>query len=355
MRAEIETLAEFDAVVASGTLRRHVVQSVDLTDRDEVLAQVDVHSALFLGCRLDLAVAQDLTKRGASVFPRLPRVPFDAYRSLLYSPDDLYDGLDRGYAHTLDGRVYAWTLKETSKYLDGTLAQSLHDHAMTDALGDELAVNGNGVGVMGGHALLRGSEQYRAAAQLGHALADLGRLVITGGGPGAMEAANLGASWPGSASEVDEVCTELARVPSFRDDVDAWARLALEVRASKPRLTVGIPTWFYGHEPPNPFATAIAKYFDNAIREDMLMQVCGAGIVFMPGAAGTTQEIFQAVTRNYYALETHELRPLVLVGREFWTEKLPAWPLLQALASGRLMEPHIHLVDSLDEVAEIVG
>ena len=40
---------------------------------------------------------------------------------------------------------------------------------------------------------------------------------------------------------------------------------------------------------------------------------------------------------------------MVLVGRRHWTEELPVWPLLQALARGRAMEPHVHLVDSLDE------
>ena len=45
------------------------------------------------------------------------------------------------------------------------------------------------------------------------------------------------------------------------------------------------PTWFYGHEPPNVFADHVAKYFRNAIREDVLLQVCDAGIVFLPGAA----------------------------------------------------------------------
>ena len=65
--------------------------------------------------------------------------------------------------------------------------------------------------------------------------------------------------------------------------------------------SLGIPTWFYGHEPPNVFATAIAKYFRNATREAILLQVCDAGIVFLPGAGGTVQEIFQDACENYYA------------------------------------------------------
>ena len=61
------------------------------------------------------------------------------------------------------------------------------------------------------------------------------------------------------------------------------------------------------------FATAIAKYFRNAIREAILLQVCDAGIVFLPGAAGTVQEVFQDACENYYAAET-SVAPMVLVG-----------------------------------------
>ncbi len=68
--------------------------------------------------------------------------------------------------------------------------------------------------------------------------------------------------------------------------------------------SLGIPTWHYGHEPPNVFATAIAKYFRNATREAILLEVCDAGIVFLPGAGGTVQEVFQDACENYYADES---------------------------------------------------
>ena len=79
-----------------------------------------------------------------------------------------------------------------------------------------------------------------------------------------------------------------------------------------------------------------------------------AGIVFLPGAGGTVQEIFQDACENYYADES-SLAPMVLVGRRHWTEELPVWPLLQALARGRAMESHVHLVDTVDEAAALVG
>ena len=110
--------------------------------------------------------------------------------------------------------------------------------------------------------------------------------------------------------------------------------------------SLGIPTWHYGHEPPNVFATAIAKYFRNSTREATLLQICDAGIVFLPGLAGTVQEIFQDACENYYAEES-AVAPMILVGATYWTEELPGWPLLQSLARGRAMEEHVHLVDSL--------
>ena len=84
------------------------------------------------------------------------------------------------------------------------------------------------------------------------------------------------------------------------------------------------------------------------------MQICDAGVVFLPGAGGTVQEVFQDACENYYADES-SVAPMVLVGVEYWTETIPAWPLLQSLARGRPMEPHVHLVDSVGDAAGLVS
>ena len=115
--------------------------------------------------------------------------------------------------------------------------------------------------------------------------------------------------------------------------------------------SVGIPTWFYGHEPPNAFAAHIAKYFANATREDGLLARSNAGVVFLPGAAGTVQEIFDNATPNYYE-SRGEPTPMVLVNRAHWTEKLPTWPLLQSLARERAMESRIALVDRIEDAPD---
>jgi hypothetical protein len=175
-----------------------------------------------------------------------------------------------------------------------------------------------------------------------------------------MEAANLGA-FCREGDQLEDALRRLAAVPSFRPDIAPWAELALELHdgvmeAGRPRAvsSVGIPTWFYGHEPPNVFCDGIGKYFSNAIREDGLLARCTAGLVVLQGAAGTVQEVFQAATRLYYAAEGAALPPMVLVGVRHWTHTVPVWPALQALATGRGMADALHLVDDVAEVPALL-
>ena len=62
--------------------------------------------------------------------------------------------------------------------------------------------------------------------------------------------------------------------------------------------SLAIPTWVNAGEPISQFASHIAKYFSNSIREDGMLAVATAGIVFAPGGAGTMQEIFQDAAQN---------------------------------------------------------
>ncbi|WP_413116071.1 LOG family protein [Streptomyces sp. CY1] len=352
---EIESIEEFDQVVARGTLAGFRVQSVDLTSRTAALLSTDTSEAVFLGCPMEPEAAAKVRAGGALVFPPVPDLPFDPYRGTLYSPAQLFEGLtEHGYARTPDALAYAWFQRtKTDGDIFSSMLRSIHDDAISDAL-DEFLVGTRVVGVMGGHALERGSDGFAGAAYLGRALARTGLTVATGGGPGAMEAANLGAyAAPHEDTMLDEALELLGKTPSFRPSIGAWAEAAFAVRERWPDggASVGIPTWFYGHEPPSAFASHIAKYFANATREDGLLARSTAGVVFLPGAAGTVQEIFDNATPNYYE-SRGEPTPMVLVDRDHWTRRLPTWPLLEALAEGRSMKARIALVDSVDEAPE---
>jgi predicted Rossmann-fold nucleotide-binding protein len=354
---EVDSLDQFDALVSQGatTMWGWRVQGLDLSNRTEELLALAPAGALLLGCTTGDEADAWLKRGGAMVFPEIPEVPFDPYRTRLYTAAELYDGIGTApYQQTPDARIYAWSRQQLPT-VAGALARSLHDHAIDQALDDDLRGR-NVVGVMGGHAVERGSATYSQAARLGRGLSRGGLLVVTGGGPGAMEAANLGAYLTGHDDDVlSEAIGLLARAPLFAPSVTEWVRAAFDVRARWPEggMSVGIPTWFYGHEPPNAFAAAVAKYFQNALREDTLLHRCDAGIVFLPGAAGTVQEIFQDACENYYS-DKATVASMVLVGRTHWTRDVPVWPLLRQLSRGRAMAAHVWLVDSIDEALELL-
>jgi predicted Rossmann-fold nucleotide-binding protein len=288
--------------------------------------------------------------------PPLPASPVDPARTTLYDASELYDGVLAGstYDAGFDARAYAWSRRPRTP--GESMVRALHDHAMDEAL-DRFVDGRRLVGVMGGHALQRGSTAYEEAARLGHTLGTT-CTVATGGGPGAMEAANLGARCAALDDSVLETHLDsLAAVPSYRDDLSAWARTALDVLAAigdPATENLGIPTWHYGHEPSNVFATSIAKYFRNATREAILLEVCDAGIVFLPGSAGTVQEVFQDACENFYA-DAGTVAPMILVGADHWTRTLPVWPLLRTLAAGTPMQDRVHLVDTAGEAAALLS
>lgn len=373
---DIETLDELDRRLAAGasSLQGWRLRRLDLTGHAEALGRCRLRGATFLGCTFATGDAERVEAHGGLVLPELTEAPVDVYRADLYTPEELYD--DPDYRRSLDARAYAWSQRPPSS--EEALAEALHDHAIDSALAAWTRPR-HLVGVMGGHAAERGQPAYADAARLGRDLAQHA-VVATGGGPGAMEAANLGAFAPDAAS-LDTALERLAAVPSFRPDLDAWAGSALEVRRDLAAGTspgpaagcsLGLPTWFYGHEPPNVFCHGIGKYFSNAIREDGLLSRATAGLVVLEGAAGTVQEVFQALTPLYYAavpqhpqtltapqseqtLPSPGLPPVVLVGREHWTRHVPIWPAVQALGRGRPLGAALHLVDSTAQAAAIVA
>ncbi|CAL9670260.1 hypothetical protein SUDANB95_07426 [Actinosynnema sp. ALI-1.44] len=350
MRTAITT-AEHAA--AATDLRGAVLVGLDLADVD---LRVPLDGALFLGCTLSTPTRRRADAAGALVFPDIPDVPYQVYRSSLYTPAELFDGFDpdrpASYADTPDARIYRHS-KQQGHHPDPlhALAERLHDHAITEALAEVL--DGAPVAVMGGHALGRDTAGYRRAVELGARLGEAGFTVLTGGGPGAMEAVPLGVR----VGVDDGVLKELSRAPKFGGDAESigrWiAACPTDLPTSDRPRTIGIPTWFYGHEPPNPACELHAKYFANSVREEGLLTVATGGVVYTPGSAGTVQEVFQDYTQNHYG-SVGPAAPMVFLGKDFWVDEVPAAPLVRRLAAGREAERWILVTDDVDEAVEFL-
>lgn len=272
----------------------------------------------------------------------LKAVPYDVTRRTLYTAADLYEGYDPevpgSFATCFDSRVYAHFIATGKRppVVEESLARTLHDHGMHLALDAFFATHDKRrcVGVMGGHSLLRTDPAFRQTVLLSKRLTELGFCMLTGGGPGAMEATHLGAWMAGrSAQELEQALSVLAAAPKFSDH--GWLATALGVMRQYPQQryhSLGIPTWLYGHEPSTPFATHIAKFFENSIREDCILTQAFGGIIYTPGSAGTLQEVFQDAVQNHY-LTFGFSSPMVFLGKDFWTSEVPVYPLLQELSA----------------------
>ena len=145
----------------------------------------------------------------------------------LYCADDLYRGYEpssdaeadkESYNNCYDGRTYQYYLLmgKNAKNVNEALARTLHDHGIHMAL--DAFLDGHDsrrcIGVMGGHAMLRTQPMYADIVMLSKRLTEEGFFMLTGGGPGAMEATHLGAWMAGrTRQEVEEALKMLAIAP----------------------------------------------------------------------------------------------------------------------------------------------
>ncbi len=352
-----------DHLASRGNLRGVVVEGVDLRACGLDWRVIDVNGSAFLACVFsDGEDALALQANGAVVIPDLSEGrPFRVYPSGLYS----YEMLASSGA---DAAIEAWfhAHPEPMQPVEA-IAQRMHDTAMTDAIGELIRPDGTGarrvVGVMGGHAVTRDTDEYEQVIRLGMELTRSGFFVATGGGPGVMEAANLGAYLtrpgpPEDGSDPIAAALEILRGAPGVDD-PGYGDVAERVHAARAGSSGGeslaIPTWMYTHEPVGRFATHIAKYFANSIREDGLLRLADHGIVFARGGAGTIQEVFQDAAINAYA-RPHERVPMVFLGREFFTGN-GVWEVVrrQAALSSPPYEELLLLTDEVEEAVEFVA
>lgn len=281
----------------------------------------------------------------------------NALRDSLYDGGELYDTYEPGnyksYKEMFDFKVYRdFVVGGEYERASGmpAVVQTLHDGSIMQAT--RRFINGQKiVAFMGGHRLSRDGELYKTVVKMAKYLSEKGFLIVTGGGPGAMEAAHLGALLSDLAdSEIDDAIAKLKIEPGLPSGlgklvsgsgqvdedllqkVHRWVRPALELAKNYERRknSLGIPTWHYGHEPSTPLSTHIAKYFQNSIREDGMLAIATHGVIYVDGMAGTLQEIFQDAAQNYYGTFGFP-SPMIFYGREQWTNKLPVRPLIEKL------------------------
>ncbi len=205
--------------------------------------------------------------------------------------------------------------------------------------------------------MLRTDAAYLQTARVSKRLTELDYLMISGGGPGAMEATHLGAWMAGRTDqELLEAIRILSSAPSFSSE--GWLKSSFQVMKRFPLTThyksLALPTWLYGHEPPAPFATHIAKFFNNSIREDSILTEAYGGIIYMPGGAGTLQEVFQEAVQDHYVSLGYP-SPMIFVGSKHWTEVTPVYPFMQhMLATGQYRNLLLSLVDTDDEIIQAI-
>lgn len=313
----------------------------------------------------------------------MANLPFQPIRQSLYSAQELLEGYDpadwRSLEQMRDQLIYRFFVSEGRGRPEShfvSMMEALHDNSISQAQEEVLGAWKRVVGVMGDHRLERDAPVYRQVAQLARRLSGAGALIVTGGGPGAMEAAHLGAALSKSSDvEFEKTLAQLRLNPALPESLPnlflpsgaydtalmqafhRWWKpvIALALQAGSDfQPSLSFPTWYYGHEPFTPFATMIAKYFQNSIREDGLVMVCKSGVVFTEGKAGTIQEVFQDTTRNYYRDVNDHFSPMVFLGNHYWLEQYPVIPLLQSLFKEGDYKKYLLVTDSIAEAADFL-
>ncbi|HYO86384.1 MAG TPA: TIGR00730 family Rossman fold protein [Dermatophilaceae bacterium] len=177
-----------------------------------------------------------------------------------------------------------------------------------------LAELGKAVSVFGSARTKPADPLYKLGMQVGVALADAGYAVITGGGPGAMEAANRGASLAGGTS------VGLGIELPFEHGLNEYVDLGVNFR------------YFFARK------TMFVKYAE--------------GFVVLPGGFGTLDEMFEALT----LVQTRKVTsfPIVLMGTSFWGELLN-WLRSGPVAAGTIDAPDVDLLSLTDDVSEAIG
>jgi len=180
---------------------------------------------------------------------------------------------------------------------------------------DSLAsVNKPAVSIFGSARTKEDDPNYQLAVEVGRRLGEAGYAIMTGGGPGVMEAGNRGAYEVGAPSIGLNI-----HLP-FEQEENKYTNLPLEFR------------YFF-------------------VRKVMLIKYAMA-FICMPGGFGTLDELFEALT----LIQTRRIKsfPIVLVGSSYWAG-LVDWIKETLLASGSITEDDLHIFQIMDSADDIVN
>ena len=169
------------------------------------------------------------------------------------------------------------------------------------------------VSVFGSARTPRDHPHYAAGVQVGAALSAAGYAVITGGGPGAMEAANRGCSDAGGLS------VGLGIELPFEQELNEWVDVGISFR------------YFF-------------------VRKTMFVKYAQA-FVILPGGFGTLDELFEALT----LVQTRKVTrfPVILLGTDYWSGLLD-WIRATMVDAGTINESDLDLITVTDDIEEVV-
>jgi uncharacterized protein (TIGR00730 family) len=181
---------------------------------------------------------------------------------------------------------------------------------------ESLDITGPAVTVFGSARFPESSRYYQLAREVGRRLAEAGYAVITGGGPGIMEAANRGAKEAGG-------------------------------------LSIGCNITLWREQKPNDYLDDFVQFDHFFVRKVMLVKYSSAFVV-LPGGFGTLDEVFETLT----LIQTHTIEqfPVILMGSEFWSCMTAFFD--DSLLVERTIDPEdVHLfciTDSPEEAVEVI-